>query len=308
MKSRKLLLFVLIAAAAFAAGAVGYGFHIGNVRAYISDVEKWRAKHEADYRREYVPLSGLFFLNPGSNRAGSAATNDIVLPSSTPPSVGTFVLADQSVRFEPNPGAGASIKGQAVTAPVELKSDAKGRPDELVIGDIALWVHVSGDRLAIRMRDEHGEVARSFAGFHWFPIEAKYRVTGRFIKDPSPQDVKIPSLTGDYDEYRTEGRVEFTLEGQSIRMRPMTTRPGRLFFIFKDATSGHETYAAARFLYADLKADGTTVLDFNEAYNPPCAFNPYTTCPLPPRENHMEVAVLAGERDYPHHPAKLAIP
>ena len=95
--------------------------------------------------------------------------------------------------------------------------------------------------------------------------------------------------------------IEFTLQGQTLRLRPFTTRPRRFYIVFKDASSGTETYAAARFLYADLLDDGTTVLDFNEAYNPPCAFNPYTTCPIPVPENRMPVKVLAGEKAYPVH-------
>ena len=103
---------------------------------------------------------------------------------------------------------------------------------------------------------------------------------------------------GDQDEFSSEGVVEFTLNGETLRLRPFTTRPGRLYFIFKDASSGHETYKTARFLYSDLAANGTTVLDFNEAYNPPCAFNPYTTCPLPLPENRLPVKILAGEKAY----------
>jgi uncharacterized protein len=98
--------------------------------------------------------------------------------------------------------------------------------------------------------------------------------------------------------YLSEGVVEFTLQGQTVRLRPFTTRPKRLYFVFRDASSGIETYRTARFLYSDLKDDGTTVLDFNEAYNPPCAFNPYTTCPIPLRENQLPIKVLAGERAY----------
>ena len=105
---------------------------------------------------------------------------------------------------------------------------------------------------------------------------------------------------GDEDVETTEGIVEFTLNKETVRLRPMTTRPGRLWFVFRDGTSGQETYATARFLYADLRADGTTVVDFNEAYNPPCAFNPYTTCPLPLPENRLKVRILVGEKDYPH--------
>ena len=106
---------------------------------------------------------------------------------------------------------------------------------------------------------------------------------------------------GDVDQYTTEGVVEFTLLGQTLRLRPFTTRPKRFYFVFKDASSGQETYEAARFLYADLLDDGTAVLDFNQAYNPPCAFNPYTTCPIPLRENNLPIKILAGEKDYPVH-------
>jgi uncharacterized protein (DUF1684 family) len=127
-------------------------------------------------------------------------------------------------------------------------------------------------------------------------------VVGRLIRDAAPREVKVASLTGDDQAYTTEGVVEFDLLGERLTLRPMTTRPNRFFFIFRDATSGKETYEAARFLYADLAADGTTVLDFNEAYNPPCAFNPFTTCPLPPRENRLRVAIPAGERNYPNPP------
>jgi uncharacterized protein len=266
------------------------------------EVEKWRAKHEADYRKEYVGLAGLFSLKVGVNTVGSASSSDIVLPKSTPSIVGRFVLEGTRVRFEPHPGVQATIKGQAIARPAELKHDEeKGGPDEVEVAGIALWVHLSGERRTIRMRDDHGEVARSFAGFKWFPIDAKYRVTGRFIKDAAASQVHIPNQLGDDAVFTTEGVVEFTLEGQTVRMRPMTTRPGRLYFIFRDGTSGMETYETARFLYADLRSDGTTVLDFNQAYNPPCAFNPFTTCPLPPQENRLTVRILAGEKAYAGH-------
>jgi uncharacterized protein (DUF1684 family) len=269
---------------------------------YRQEVEKWRAKHEADYRREYVGLAGLFSLRPGVNTIGSAASNDIVLPKSTPAAAGRFVLNGEHVRFEPQAGVSVTLKGQAVSSPLELKHDEmKDGPDEILVNGVGLWVHMSGPRRTIRMRDDHGEVARGFAGFRWFPISDKYRVTGRLIKDQKAQQVNIPNQLGDDQVFTTEGVVEFTLDGQTVRLRPMTTRPNRLYFIFRDGTSGKETYETARFLYADLSSDGTTVLDFNEAYNPPCAFNPFTTCPLPPLENRLKVRILAGEQSSPHH-------
>ncbi len=267
--------------------------------AHVKEVEAWRAKHETDYRRDWVSIAGLAFLKPGENRAGSAASNDVVLAAPVPPSIGSFVLTGAQVRFVPREGVVVTLKDQPVTQPRDLTSDGGKDPaDVLVVNGVRLTVHESGERRAIRARDEHGEQAQSFLGFRWFAIEDRYRVTGRFIKDPAPHDVKIPNLLGDLDTYTTEGVVEFLLNGRTLRMRPMTTRPGRFYFIFKDASSGHETYAAARFVYSDLRPDGTTVIDFNEAYNPPCAFNPYTTCPIPPKENRLKVRVLAGEKAY----------
>jgi uncharacterized protein len=262
------------------------------------EAEEWRKQHETSYRKEYVPLAGLFALKPGPNTAGSAATNAIVLPKAAPAIIGRFIMTGKNVRFEPQPGVTVTMKGQRVTTGTALTSDIADAPDELAIGDIALWVHLSGDRPTIRMRDPNGETARSFRGFQWFPIEDQYRVTGRFIKDPAPREVKAPNQLGDEDTMKTEGVVEFKMGGQTVRLRPMTTRPKRFWFIFRDGTSGKETYETARFLYADLRDDGTTVLDFNEAYNPPCAFNPYTTCPIPLPENRLKVRIPAGEKAY----------
>lgn len=284
----------LLMSVALSAGAGG-----GADADYVKQVEKWRAEHEASYTREYVPLAGLFFLDRGVNTIGSAPGSDVRLPERVPPSIGRIIAANDGVRFEPAPGAPVSLNGRPLTGPVAMRPAADDAPpDRIAIADLAFWLHMSGERKAIRLRDPQGEVARTFTGFRWFPIDPGYRVVGKFLKDPEPREVQIPSLTGDDQTYVTEGLVEFSLAGRTLRMRPMTTRPGRFFFIFRDATSGSQTYEAARFLYSDLQPDGTTVLDFNEAYNPPCAFNPYTTCPLTPPENRLAIPIPAGEMDY----------
>ena len=289
-----------------AGGLMIAGFATAADPPYRQEVEKWRAKHEADYRREYVGLAGLFSLKPGLNTAGSAASNGLVLPKSTPATVGRFLLNGEHVRFEPQPGVKVTLKGVPVSGPIELRHDEmKDGPDELQVNGVGLWVHLSGDRRTIRMRDNQGEIAKSFKGFHWFPIDGRYRVTARFIKDQTAREIHIPNQLGDDTVYRTEGVVEFTLDGQTVRLRPMTTKPNRFYFIFRDATSGKETYETARFLYSDLRKDGTTVLDFNQAYNPPCAFNPFTTCPLPPQENRLKVRIPAGEKAYAGHKSGL---
>ena len=270
---------------------------------------EWRTKHETDYRRDWVSISGLHPLKPGANTAGSASSNDIVLPASTPASIGRFVLGESGVRFEPAPNAGVRVKDAPVTQPIELRDDSSRGADELTIGDVRLVVHMSGERRTIRVRDPNSPLARGFAGFSWFPIDASYRVVARLIRDQQPQKLEVVNTYGDVDSYQSEGVVEFTLQGQTLRLRPFTTRPKRFYFVFRDASSGAETYKTARFLYADLRDDGTTVLDFNQAYNPPCAFNPYTTCPIPLRENRLAVKILAGEKAYAGpEPAQIAPP
>ena len=265
----------------------------------VAVIEKWRAKHEADYRRDWVTIAALHPLRPGDNTAGSAGTNDIVLPASVPDVLGRFVRRDQTIRFEPAAGAHVILNDQAVTSPIDLHDDRVPKADELVVGDIRLVVHVSGDTRSLRVRDPNSTQAKAFLGFTWFPIDLQYRIVGRFIKDAQAQKIKVLNTFGELDEYNSEGVVEFSLLGQTLRLRPFTTRPKRFYFVFRDASSGQETYEAARFLYADLLDDGTAVLDFNQAYNPPCAFNPYTTCPIPIREKRLPIKVLAGEKAYP---------
>ena len=266
--------------------------------AHVKAVQRWRSQHETDYTREFVPLAGLFYLKPGANTAGSAAGSDVRLPARAPASIGRFVLESGRVRFEPAAESKVTLRGTSVRATLQLKSDASDEADELAVGSMTFWIHETGDRRSVRLRDPESDAAKSFKGFRWFPIDPRYRVAGRFIKDAKPRVIEMPLLTGDIDSGTTEGVVEFALNGSTIRLRPITTRPGRLWFIFRDATAGHETYEAARFLYADLEADSSVVVDFNEAYNPPCSFNSFTTCPLPLPENRLSIRIPAGEMAY----------
>jgi uncharacterized protein (DUF1684 family) len=268
---------------------------------HAAEVEEWRARHEADYRRDYVTIAGLFPLKEGVNTAGTAATNDIRLAGSMPASLGKFVLTGGEVRYEPASGVDVRLEDQPVTAPVVLADDSSPDEDELTFSDVRFVIHKAGGKWSLRVRDPNGPLARGFLGFQWFPIDAQYRVVGRFIKDAEPKSIPVANTYGDVDNYKSEGVIEFTLMGEVLRLRPFTTRPKRFYIVFRDGSSGQETYEAARFLYADLLDDGTTVLDFNEAYNPPCAFNPYTTCPIPIPENRLRPKILAGEKAYPVH-------
>ena len=268
---------------------------------WVKGVEAWRAKHEADYRRDWATIAGLHFLEPGSHSLGSDKKSAIVLPSDLPAKVGQIAVADGWVRYEPAPGVMPTQNGKPVTGTVVLKEPGKDAADEVAVADVKFAVHESGPRLSLRVWDPDGAQARGFAGFEWFPLDKNYRVVARFIPDAKPINLPVMNTYGDADLMPSEGVVEFTLNGQTVRLRPFTTRPKRFYFVFRDGSSGHETYETARFLYSDLLDNGTTVLDFNEAYNPPCAFNKYTTCPIPIKENRLAVKILAGEKAYKGH-------
>jgi hypothetical protein len=209
--------------------------------------------------------------------------------------------AGASVTYQPAPGVAPAIKGEPVTGWVVLEGEGEPPGGEMLLGDVRLVIHLSGERLSLRVRDPNRPLAKDFRGFTWFPIDPAYRVVGKFVRDAEPKKMQVMNTFNDMDTYATEGVIQFTLNGQQLSLRPFTSRPNRFYIVFRDASSGQETYETARFLYADLNEDGTTVLDFNEAYNPPCSFNPYTTCPIPLKENILPVKVLAGEKAYPIH-------
>jgi uncharacterized protein (DUF1684 family) len=264
----------------------------------VADIEAWRAEHEDSYTRNWVPIEGLHFLKPGVQTAGSSPDNDVVLIASLPERLGSFTVASGEVSFSAEPNAQITINGKPAASPTVLRDDGAEEPDVIEANGATVVAHRSGARLSLRVRDPNGERARSFQGFDWFPIGPDHRVLGRFIRDAEPRTMPVVNTFGDVDSYKTEGVVEFTLNGETLRLRPFTTDAGRFYFVFNDASSGVETYEAARFLYSDLRRDGTTILDFNEAYNPPCSFNPFTTCPIPLPENRLPIKVLAGEKKY----------
>jgi uncharacterized protein (DUF1684 family) len=266
--------------------------------AVVEQIEAWRAQHEESYTRDWVTIEGLHFLKPGTQSAGSAPDNDVVLIAALPEHLGSFTVASDQVSFQPAAGAPITINGATPASTTVLRDDGADEGDVIEANGASVVVHRSGMRLSLRVRDPNGGRARAFQGFEWFPISRDYRVLGRFVADAKPRTLPVVNTFGDVDAYQTEGVVELTLNGETVRLRPFTTEPGRFYYVFNDASSGNETYAAARFLYSDLRSDGTTVLDFNEAYNPPCSFNPFTTCPIPLPENRLPIKVLAGEKKY----------
>jgi hypothetical protein len=263
---------------------------------YRASVEKWRQEYEADLRSDHgwLTISGLFWLHEGENRFGSDPTNDIVLPDSAPAEAGYFEFHAGKTIAHIKPGV-ATMNGKPVVT-AELRPDS--RDDRVALSALTLWVHASGDRYAIRMRDPTSPLRRDFHGLSWFPIDESYRVVARFMAYDQPKQVPIQNLAGDSLALPISGYVIFSLHGQELRLDAQSDKDGGLTFVIRDLTSGKETYAAARFLDTDAPKDGKVMLDFNEAYNPPCAYNPYTTCPLPPPGNRLHTRIEAGEQAY----------
>jgi uncharacterized protein (DUF1684 family) len=271
---------------------------------YRQSIEQWRQNYEAGLTSDtgWLTVSGLFWLREGENRLGSAAGNDIVLPSSAPAYVGTLEFHGSKITVQVNPGVKVMLNGKPIQT-AELKPDT--RQYYLVLGDLTLYVHASGDRLALRVKDKNSALRKNFTGLNWFPIDGSYAVTGTYVPFESPKEVDSENVLGDAIKLRITGYVAFSLQGQEYRLDGGLDRSGKnLFIVFRDWTSGKQTYPASRFLDVELPAEATksgrVVVDFNKSYNPPCAYNPYTTCPLPVPGNRLKIEIPVGEKLYKH--------
>ena len=266
---------------------------------YRAEIEEWRVQREARLKADdsWLTVAGLFFLKQGDNSVGSDPLNDIVLPASAPAQLGVLEFDGATVTVRAVPGRSVTVNGQTVQETTLRPVGPEGLADRLTVGALTMFVHRSGARYAIRLRDQHSRIRTEFTGLRWFQINERYRITARFLPYDEPKQVQVANILGDTENYTSSGSLAFTIDGQQFRMVPVW-EGSELFVIFRDLTSGKETYPAARFLYADAPEDGTVILDFNKAYNPPCAFNPYTTCPLPPPDNRLRVRIEAGELNY----------
>jgi uncharacterized protein (DUF1684 family) len=272
---------------------------------YQQQIEDWRKAREARLRSDegWLTVAGLFWLQDGDNPFGSDPRATVVLPAHAAPArAGSFRVRGKKVSVVPAPGVAITLAGQPV-GERELRSDVPGPPDVLSLGATRFFVIERGGKMAIRLRDLQSPARRAFAGTRWFPIRPEYRLVGRFVPHPAPRHIAVPNILGMTEEMESPGVVVFNWKGQELRLEPVYETPERneLFFIFRDKTSGHETYGAGRFFYADNPHDGQVVIDFNKAYTPPCAFTRFATCPLPPRQNHLPVRIEAGELDDGNH-------
>jgi uncharacterized protein (DUF1684 family) len=270
---------------------------------YQAEIQKFQQEREAILKTDtgWLTIAGLFFLSQPTTTFGSNPLNDIVLPAGAPDKTGTFQLKGGKVYVKAEPGVTFMLDGKPVTEKL-LKSDGEGPGDRLTLGDLQLWVHQSGDRPSIRLRDKNSKLRKQFVGTTWFPINATYKIEGTYTPYPKPKIVEVPNVLGDIDRMTVPGIVSFTVNGQPMKMEPIFEPDDKEFwFVFRDLTSGHESYPAARFLYVPPPVNGKITLDFNRTENPPCAYNPYTTCPLPFEQNRLKTRIEAGEKAYAGH-------
>jgi uncharacterized protein (DUF1684 family) len=273
--------------------------------AYVKSVDAWHAERTARLAAEdgWLSLVGLDWLKPGENTLGTASGSTVLLPEGAAPAqAGTFMVEGSTVRIHLVTGSGILVNGQAVVE-ATLKTDADGQPDLLRAGRITFYVIRRGSRFGIRMKDPEAPARKAFHGVARFPVDPAWRVEAAYIPYATPQTRAIPTVLGTSEPMTAPGLLRFKLKGRTVTLEPLIEDPvhPELFIIFRDASSGKETYPAGRFLYAAMPKDGKVILDFNRAYNPPCAFSHFATCPLPPKRNDLRIAVRAGEKDYGQH-------
>lgn len=247
----------------------------------------------------WFTVAGLHFLNPGENKFGSDPLNDIVLEfADVPKQAGVITMDGNTVTIKAANGQTLTYNGKPVKdGPLRLS--AQGRPADLITyASTSFFLHFSGPRLAIRVRDQKAPLRTGFSGLKWYPANPALRVTGTFTPLAAPEVIQAPTILGDLEPFTVPGNVTVTVAGRTQTMEAWKSGE-RLWFVFRDLTSADTTYPSARFLYTDAPtADGKVVLDFNRAQNPPCAYNPWTTCPLPPSANKLPVRIEAGEKRY----------
>ena len=266
---------------------------------YQDEIVKWREKREATLKAEdgWLSVAGLFWLKDGYNRIGASPTASIRLPRGAANVAVITIHTDRVLHLAVNPGAAVTVNGKPVTS-AELQSDQNGAaPDIIGIGNVKLFIVHRGNRNAVRLKDPEAKARREFAGLHWFPVQPDWKIEAKFVTYPQPKKLVFDTIVGEKEEEMSPGYAEFQKGGQQVRLEA-TTEGDSLFFVFRDNTAGKSTYPAARFLYSAMPKNGKVTLDFNRAYNPPCAFTSFATCPLPTPQNRLTIDIPAGEKMY----------
>lgn len=258
----------------------------------------WRQSMDAALRREegWLSLCGLFWLSPGVNRIGSEPGCPLLLPpGSAPAHVGDVVLEGDQARFRAAPGVEALVEGVPVGT-ITLQGDTSEAPTRIRLGEVTFVLVQRGERRGLRVWHRASPNRRAFPGRTWFPVREQYLRPATFVRYDPPRAITILNVLGDSQIGACPGHVDFDLAGAPARLLVTEADDDGLFLLFADTTNGETTYPAGRFLTTDAVQGDRVQLDFNRAYNPPCAFTPFATCPLPSPENRLPMPVEAGER------------
>jgi uncharacterized protein (DUF1684 family) len=268
--------------------------------AYRESWEKWKSGLIKSRKENWLTLAGLYWLKPGDNTFGSDPGNAIVFPKG-PGHAGWFELNGKEVTLKLLPGVEASVADKPVSS-VKLEPDTSENTTTVAMGSLRFYAIVRGKRVGIRLRDLENPQAKTYSGPVFYPINLRYRVTAKWFPSDGKKTVDVPNVLGDSEAVPVEGTADFMLDGKEMQLTAIDDG-GDLFFVFNDPTKKTDTYPGGRFLKAERPGDGIIVLDFNRAYNPPCAVTPYATCPLAPRENRLAAPILAGEK-FAHAPGR----
>lgn len=265
---------------------------------YEAELAAWRQEIDAKLRVEnsWLTLTGLYWLHEGENSIGSDPVLDVYLPASAPLHLGFIDFRDHQATLRVTTSTvDVTIDGAPVTAAL-LRDDYDPQGlTRVVIGPVNFHVIKRGDLYGIRVRDNQNPARQTFGGRRWFPIDPAYCVSAIYTPYPEPRELATDTAAGIDIPMESPGFADLTLNGQPIRLEAFAGHePGEIWFVFRETSP--QTYHAGRFLYATVGADNSVILDFNKAYNPPCAFTPYATCPLPPRANILAFPVEVGER------------
>ncbi len=278
-------------------------------KAFAMEEHKWRADRVERLLKPdgWASLIGLHWIDPGSHYLGSVGDNGIRLQMG-PPHLGMLDLEDKQVRFVPDRRATLTLDGEPLTAPIQLRTDMAEQGPSVIgfdEGKGQATVIERGGRYALRVKHADAPTRTGFAGLQYWPADASWKIQGTFVPNPPGQTIEINSIIGTIDQVPNPGRIEFQRDGKTYRIEAQDEGGDDLFLVFADRTNGHGSYGAGRFLYtAKPDANGKVMVDFNQSYNPPCAFTDFATCPLPPPENRLDLAITAGEKAYdkPGHP------
>ncbi len=270
---------------------------------YVKEIKEWDAKRVKNLKSDngWLNLSGRFWLKQGVNTFGSADDNDMVVESSSfPKYAGAFLFADTTVIFKAKDGADVLLDGKPIKQ-IVLIDDQKKDMTVLQIGSVKFNLIIRDTLYGIRFRDLNSGLVKNFKGIERFPVDESWKITASFDPYNPLKEIDVPNVLGQISKEKSPGAVVFERDGKTFRIDAVDEGDDNLFLIIADETSGDETYGGGRFIYVK-KPDsaGTIILDFNKAYNPPCVFTKYATCPLPPLQNYLKLRITAGEKVYGH--------